>query len=77
MPTITVNGRPVNVSESFLSLTPEQQDLTIDEIAASFEPEPEPIAPPTEGVGADFARAASAMTQNPTRARYDELPDWQ
>lgn len=77
MPTITVNGRPVNVSESFLSLTPEQQDATVDEIAASFETEPEPVAPPTEGVGADFARAASAITQNPARAQYDALPEWQ
>lgn len=36
MATIVINGRDVEVDDSFLSLTPEQQNLTVDEIAASL-----------------------------------------
>lgn len=39
MPTLNINGRKVTVDESFLSLTPEQQNATVEEIAASFQPE--------------------------------------
>lgn len=38
---------------------------------------PAPIEPPTEGAAGEFARAASAMTQNPAKAQYDALPAWQ
>lgn len=36
MATLTINGRKVKVDDSFLSLSPEQQDATVDEIAASM-----------------------------------------
>lgn len=36
MPTLTINGKKVKVDESFLALTPEQQDAVVDEIAASM-----------------------------------------
>lgn len=36
MATLNINGRKVKVDDSFLSLTPEQQNATVDEIAASF-----------------------------------------
>lgn len=36
MPTLTVNGRDVEVDDSFLSLSPEQQEATVDEIAQSL-----------------------------------------
>lgn len=36
MATININGRRVKVDDSFLSLSPEQQNATVDEIAASF-----------------------------------------
>lgn len=36
MATLSINGRQVTVDDSFLSLTPEQQNATVDEIAASF-----------------------------------------
>jgi hypothetical protein len=36
MPTLNIGGRKVKVDDSFLSLTPEQQNATVEEIAASF-----------------------------------------
>jgi len=36
MPTLTVNGRKVQVDDSFLSLSPEQQNNTVNEIAQSL-----------------------------------------
>src|SRR6478609_7686356 len=36
MATLTVNGRRVKVDDSFLSLPPEQQEATVNEIAASM-----------------------------------------
>jgi hypothetical protein len=36
MATLTINGRKVTVDDSFLSLSPEQQDATVDEIAAEM-----------------------------------------
>lgn len=68
MASITVNGRRVNVSDNFFSLPPEQQDATVDEIAAAMGG--------GEQMQAGLAEM-SAMTQNPARARYDALPGWQ
>lgn len=36
MPTLNINGKRVKVDDSFLSLSPEEQDATVDEIAASI-----------------------------------------
>jgi len=36
MAKLTINGQTVTVDDSFLSLSPEQQDATVDEIAASM-----------------------------------------
>lgn len=36
MATLNINGRKVKVDDSFLSLTPDQQNATVDEIAASL-----------------------------------------
>ncbi|MGL5011791.1 MAG: hypothetical protein ACRC6I_18090 [Paracoccaceae bacterium] len=37
MATLTINGRKVTVDDSFKSLSPEQQEATVNEIAASFD----------------------------------------
>lgn len=53
---ITVNGRPVTVDDSFFSLSPEQQDATVDEIAASLPPAgAEQLSQLTQGAGAEAA----------------------
>jgi len=36
MPTLTINGRDVQVDDSFLNLSPEQQNATVDHIAPSI-----------------------------------------
>jgi hypothetical protein len=38
MATLNIEGRRVTVDDSFLKLTPEQQNSTVEEIAASFKP---------------------------------------
>src|SRR5690606_14060528 len=59
MPTLNINGRRVQVDESFLSLPPEQQEATVNEIARSLgavgesPAAPEPT-PPSGGNLADF-----------------------
>jgi hypothetical protein len=74
MPTLNVGGRRVKVDDSFLSLTPEQQNETVDEIAQSLgAPQQEPQSPEMQLGMAEM----SAMTQNPARAQYDALPAWQ
>ncbi|ATJ90455.1 hypothetical protein HK16_01110 [Acetobacter senegalensis] len=59
MPTLTVNGRDVQVGDEFLRLSPEQQNATVDEIARSMgvsgnssPPEAPGIA---NGIGRGFA----------------------
>lgn len=49
MPTLNIEGRKVTVDDSFLKLSPEQQNSTVDEIASSFKTQtaqtkPEPTA---------------------------------
>jgi hypothetical protein len=59
MTTLMINGRKVQVDDSFLSMSPEQQNATVDEIAASLggnqsqqaapEPAPKTAEKPQEG----------------------------
>jgi hypothetical protein len=59
MTTLMINGRKVQVDDSFLSMSPEQQNATVDEIAASLggnqpqqtapEQAPQPTQKPQEG----------------------------
>ena len=38
MPTLNIEGRRVKVDDSFLQLSPDQQNATVEEIASSFKP---------------------------------------
>lgn len=49
MATLNIGGRRVTVDDSFLSLSPEQQNATVDEIARSLGSAPEPAAPAARG----------------------------
>jgi hypothetical protein len=40
MPILNIEGRKVSVDDNFLKLTPDQQNMTVDEIAASFKDAP-------------------------------------
>ena len=79
MATLNINGRRVKVDDSFLSLSPEQQNATVEEIASSFD-QPESVA------SQDLRSELSGITQgmqgelpggNLDRARYEQLPGWQ
>lgn len=66
MATLTVNGRQVTVDDSFLKLSPEQQEATVNEIAASL-PSPGAPAPQQPSTGsaagayaADIGKAGAA-----------------
>lgn len=58
MATLSINGRQVTVDDSFLSLTPEQQNATVDEIAASFTT-PGNVADPSQGFQNATANASA------------------
>lgn len=64
MPTLNINGQRVKVDDSFLSLSPDQQNATVDEIARSLGPAkvpPAPAAPSSEAepsMGYDMLRSA-------------------
>lgn len=78
MATLNIGGQRVKVDDGFLSLSPEQQQAAVEEIAGSLPAPAETLTPaPTEGAAGEFARQASAMTQNPAKAAYDALPGWQ
>jgi hypothetical protein len=73
MATLTINGRRVTVDDSFLSLPKDQQDATVDEIAASFTTPGNTGADPSQAFQ-DATANASAMT---LRGTVDELPSRQ
>jgi hypothetical protein len=72
VPTLNIEGRKVTVDDSFLKLSPEQQNSTVEEIASSFKApstgrlrvtpadQPQTFEGGPPGVGEDVARSAGA-----------------
>lgn len=58
MATLNIEGRKVTVDDSFLKLSPEQQNATVDEIARSFSTKAAPQAKPEVGQAEDIAKSA-------------------
>jgi len=84
MPTLNINGRKVTVDDSFLQLSPEDQEKTVDEIASHLDASPKQdaavqVEQPTEDDDSQKSLRSelSAMTQNPAKALYDQRPTWQ
>lgn len=83
MPTLNIQGKKVKVGDEFLSMTPDEQNDVVDEIAASIgaQPEPQPQQETQqqteEQASKDLRAELSAMTQNPAKALYDQRPGWQ
>lgn len=69
MATLTINGRKVTVDDSFLSLTPEQQNATVDEIAASF------ATAPVALTGKVAPRGSSGMQSDNIEDRRPPAPE--
>ena len=71
MATLNINGQRVKVDDSFLSLSPEQQNATVDEIAQSLaapQQAPQPQSPELR----DGLSELSALTQNPAQIGVGE-----
>jgi hypothetical protein len=77
MPTLTINGKRVKVGDEFLQLSPEDQDAAVDEIAQSLGSEQAPTAQAPSEAYTQARSQMSAMTQNPSRAQFDAMPEWQ
>ncbi|TGT46849.1 hypothetical protein EN812_05790 [Mesorhizobium sp. M4B.F.Ca.ET.169.01.1.1] len=58
MPTLNIQGRKVQVDDAFLSMTPEQQNAAVEEIAKSL-----PASGPAAGELSDAAKAGIAKGQ--------------
>jgi hypothetical protein len=53
MATLDINGTHVNVDDSFLKLSPDEQQSTVDHIAATLSPKVDPVS--VDNVGRSFA----------------------
>jgi len=53
MATLDINGQHVTVDDSFLKLSPDEQQTTVDHIAASLSPKPEPVS--VNNIGRSFS----------------------
>ncbi len=72
MPILEINGRRVEVDDSFLSLPPEQQNATVDEIARSIGG----VAAPRTQTVEDFQRGTGAFAADPAMpAKQRQLPE--
>lgn len=84
MPTLTINGKRVTVDDSFLALSPEQQDATVDEIAASMGETGGQVSEQQAAgeLGGIFNRELGAeydpadIQRGVTLGQYDRLPMW-
>jgi hypothetical protein len=65
MPTLNIEGRSVQVDDSFLKLSPDQQNATVDEIAKSFAPKPS-ITDAVTDIPSEIGKAASEAVGNVT-----------
>lgn len=89
MPTLTIEGRDVEVSENFLSLSLEDQAAAVDEIAKQIgiapggQPQGNQPANPLGDImrqfegGADPRQAIQEAKQSRIRQEYEDLPTWQ
>lgn len=77
MATLTINGQRVKVDDSFLSLPPDQQNATVDEIARSLRPADQPPAGAVPGSReyADWA-ATRARAQMSVPSVSPKPPEW-
>lgn len=78
MPTLNIQGKRVKVDDSFLQLSPEEQNRTVEEIASQIGVSSQPQDDQLQGADAKaLASDLSGITQNPAKALYDQRPSWQ
>ncbi|CAK7257700.1 MULTISPECIES: hypothetical protein [unclassified Shinella] len=80
MPTLNINGRRVQVDDSFLSLTPEQQNATVDEIASQLGEVPQAESAQSQDLRSDLSsmstKLGDASIDSLAQVRYDQMPEW-
>jgi hypothetical protein len=73
MTTLSINGKKVKVSDDFLSLSPEEQNKAVDEIAAAMGVA-KPAAAPGRGFGGGKAGAGATGVERTTGQEvYDNI----
>lgn len=84
MPTLNIEGHQVQVDDSFLQLSPDQQNATVDEIAKSLQGQPQgdPVADANARAQAGIAHAQQIMAQggpqaNPQTMQPPGVPTYQ
>jgi hypothetical protein len=77
MPTLNIQGKRVKVDDSFLQLSPEEQNRTVDEIASQIGVSSEPDQTLQGADAKALASDLSDITQNPAKALYEQRPGWQ
>lgn len=63
MPTLNIQGKRVKVDDSFLQLSPEEQNLTVDEIASQIGATAEPTKPTPSGKHLTFEEGQAMLDQ--------------
>ncbi|MDR9813115.1 hypothetical protein [Rhizobium hidalgonense] len=87
MPTLNIQGQRVKVDDSFLQLSPEEQNKTVEEIAGQLGVQQQDTMAPAGAESQKLASELSGMTQNPAKAiddqryqnnreRFARLPGW-
>lgn len=77
MPILEINGRRVEVDDSFLSMTPDQQNATVDEIARSMGSAPQSPTIPNMLAGMEsplYASGQVAATTNQAALAQERAP---
>lgn len=81
MATLNINGKRVKVDDSFLSLSPEQQQSTVEEIAAQIGAMPDQESAQSQDARSDMSRMSNklgdATIDSLAQVRFDKLPEWQ
>lgn len=74
---LNIQGKRVKVDDSFLQLSPEEQNRTVDEIASQIGVTAEQDMAPQGAEAQSLASDLSNITQNPAKALYEQRPAWQ
>lgn len=80
MPTLNINGKRVKVDDSFLSLSPEEQNATVEEIASQIGATGEGESQQSQDLRAELSRMSDnlgdASIDSLAEVRFDKLPTW-
>lgn len=80
MATLNINGQRVKVDDSFLQLSPEQQNATVDEIASQLGQQQPAESQQSQDMRAELSgmsnKLGGATIDNLDQARFDAMPTW-